>query len=92
MMSPRGASTWIVRIDWSWPEQTSGAEPSFQLLQVPPKGLAAVVLKGPGPPPDHLDLLPGSYALVVEQDRVAPLAFEVEPGREVRLEAGPARR
>jgi hypothetical protein len=81
-------ATGRVAIDWSLPEPSTGAERPYRLLHV--QGLAAVVLKGPGPPPDHLDLLPGSYSLVVEQDQVQPLTFEIESGREVRVTSGPA--
>ena len=62
-----------------------------ELRQEIRKGAAtAVVLKGPGPPPDHLDLLPGRYSLAIEQHETVEYSpFEVVSGQDVQVEPGP---
>jgi hypothetical protein len=62
----------------------------FELRQEIRKGTAtAVVLKGPGPPPNHLDLLPGRYSLAIEQGETLEYSpFELVSGQEVQVEPG----
>ena len=77
-------------IDWSWPRDAAHADLRFALYQGTLDGTAARVLKGLAPPPEVLELLPGPYVLMVERDvRLQWRSFEVEPGREVRVESGP---
>ena len=83
-------ATGRVLIDWSWPRDTAHADLHYHLYQGTYVGAVAKVSDGSAPPPEAFDLLPGPYFLVVERDVALQYRrFEVESGREVRVESGP---
>ena len=86
----RMPATGLAVIDWSWPVGGGVAGPRFSLFTKSFAGRSSLVSNGPAPPPDHLDLLPGQYALIAEQDELLQQSeFRVGSGREVRVVSGP---